>query len=264
MLARITIRLAQLPLQLTICTAFSLLTGAVIYFNEWSKVDLSTLDRSTFITALSAIATLIALFCSLSIAWILFISQQAKGERLTTYDLFKSRLLEVRQWLVNLPESPSRNTCLALAYELDMLELSDLPLVERGKEYLDFCEEIEDGLNSSNIERRNFFMNAVTHFAYIDSLLNRIGIISIRQVLMRLFIETLAKGVVLVGFSVLILIASLLWYNPLLKIVFVIASSFIAVGASLLLFEVWVDLRRHYDDELDFVGSSTEEDQAHL
>lgn len=259
---RVMIRLTRLPLQVTICTTISALTGIVIYFNEWSHVDLLSLDRSTFITALSAIATLIALFCSLSIAWILFISQQAKGERLAAYDLMKSKLSEVRQWLLNQPESAGRETCLALAFELDMLELSDLPSIGLEKEqvHVDYCEALAKGLESSDVEERNFFLVSTTHFVYIESLLNRIGIISIRQILARLFIDTLAKGVTLVGLSVLILIASLLWFTPFLKNIFVIASSFIAVGSSLLLLEVWVDLRRHYDDELDFIASSKTDD----
>ncbi|MFG0765692.1 hypothetical protein ACF8Q9_02200 [Pseudomonas sp. TYF_15] len=256
MLPLIMIKLTRLPIQLTICTTISTLTGLAIYFHEWSQVDLSTLDRSTFITALSATATLVALFCSLSIAWILFISQQAKGERLAAFDLLKSRLLDVQQWLLNLPKSDGRDTCLALAYEYSMLELSELPLIERGQEHEDYCEAVAAGLESSDINTREFFLNSLAHFSYIDSLLNRIGIISIRQILMRVFIETLAKGVSLVGFSVLILIASLLWYTPFLKNIFVVASTFIAIGSSLLLLEVWVDLRRHYDDELDFVESS--------
>lgn len=262
MLPRIMFRLTRLPLQLTICTAFSASVGVTIYFNEWSHVDLLTLDRSTFITALSAIATLIALFCSLSIAWILFISQQVKGERLAAYDLLKSKLSELRQWLLSQPESVGREACLALAFELDMLELSDLPSIglEKEPEHVAYCDALAEGLESSDFEERKFFLISTTHFVYIESLLSRIGIISIRQVLMRLFIETLAKGVALVGLSVLILIASLLWYSPLLKNIFVVASSFIAVGASLLLLEVWVDLRRHYDDELDFTRSSETDD----
>lgn len=258
MLSRTMIRLAQLPLQLTICTTLSVLTGGVIYFSEWTRVDLSSLDRSTFITALSAIATLIALFCSLSIAWILFISQQAKGERLATYDILKSKLSEILQWLHSQPESDAREICLALAYDLDMLELSDLPLVSRDEDqvYIDYCEALAEGLESTDPTERNFYYKSMSYFAYVDSLHNRIGIISIRQILTRVFIDTLAKGVVLVGFSVLILIASLLWFNPAIKNVFVVASSFIAVGSSLLLMEVWVDLRRHYDDELDFIGAA--------
>jgi len=63
-------------------------------------------------------------------------------------------------------------------------------------------------------------------------------------------------SVAIVEFSVLILIASLQWYSPFLKNIFVVASTFIAIGSSRLLLEVWVDLRRHYDDELDFVESS--------
>lgn len=259
MLPRAMFRLTRLPVQLAICTAVASLAQLAIYQGRWSCADLTSLDRSTFITALSTVATLVALFCSLSIAWILFISQQSKGERLAAYDLMKSRLLEVQRWLLSLPHSDDREIFLSLAYELDRLDLSDLPQTDRGPEYTEYCEALETGLDSDDAERRIFYLISGTHFGYIESLLNRIGLVSIRQIVTHRFITTLGKGVVLVGFSVLVLIASLLWYNELVKPAFVISATFIAVGSALLLVEVWVDLRRHYDDDIDFIEPSDTE-----
>jgi len=256
MLPRAIFRLTRLPAQLAICTAVAALVELAIYYGRWSGADLTALDRSTFITALGTVATLVALFCSLSIAWILFVSQQSKGERLAAYDLMKSRLLEAQRWLLSLPETEDRETCLSLAYELDKLDLSDLPQTDRGPEYAAYCEALDAGLDSNNTERRIFYLISSTHFGYIESLLNRIGLVSIQQLIARLFIDTLAKGVALVGLSVLVLTASLLWYDESLKPTFVIASTFIAVGSTLLLVEVLVDLRRYYDDEIDFIESS--------
>ncbi|WP_313074529.1 hypothetical protein [Melaminivora sp.] len=230
-----------------------------IYYGSWSGADLTSLDRSTFITALGTVATLVALFCSLSVAWILFVSQQSKGERLVAYDLMKSRLLEAQRGLLSLPQTEDRETCLSLAYELDKLDLSDLPQTDRGPEYAEYCDALDSGLDSDNAERRAFYLISSTHFGYIESLLNRIGLVAIQQLVTRLFIDTLAKGVALVGLSVLVLIASLLWYDERLKPTFVVASIFIAVGSALLLVEVWVDLRRYYDDNIDFIESSETE-----
>lgn len=259
MLPLTLLRLTRLPVQLAICTAVAALAQLAIYYGRWSCTDLTSLDRSAFITALSAVATLVALFCSLSIAWILFVSQQSKSERLAAYDLMKSRLLEVQQWLLSLPPNDDHEICLALAYELDKLDLSDLPQTDLGPEYAEYSEALEAGLDSDNLERRVFYLISSTHFGYIESLLNRIGLVSIRQLITRLFIETLAKGVALVGLAVLVLVASLLWYNESVRPAFVITSTFIAVGSALLLAEVWVDLRRYYDDDIDFIESSNAE-----
>ena len=257
MIPRPLLRLTQLPAQLAICAAIACLADIAIYFGKWSGADLASLDRSTFITALSAVATLVALFCSLSVAWILFVSQQSKSERLAAYDLMKSRLLEVQRWLLSLPLSNDRELCLSLAYELDKFRLSDLPLTDLGTEYADYCEALDAGLDSEDDDRRRLYLVSSTHFGYIESLLSRIGLVSIRQIVTRVFIDTLAKGVALVGLSVLILIASLLWYNETIKPAFIVVAIAVATGSGLLLLEVWVDLLRYYEDDIDFVESST-------
>jgi len=253
MLPRPILKLTQLPAQVAICAIAAILADVAIYHGHWTGADIAGLDRSTFIGALSAVATLVALFCSLSIAWILFVSQQAKAERLTTYDQFKASLREVKNWLHSLEASSDREICLSLAYELDKLELPDLPQTDLGLEYTSYCEALDDGLSSEDAERREFYFRTATHFSYIESLLNRIGIISIRQIITRVFIDTLAKGVALVALSVLVLVISFLWFSEPVKPALVMSAAFIGVGATLLLLEVWVDLRRHYDDELDFI-----------
>lgn len=235
-----------------------MLANVAIYYGNWTGADLASLDRATFITALSAVATLVALFCSLSIAWILFVSQQSKSERLAAYDLMKLRLLEIQRWLLGLPVSNERDTCLSLAYELDKLELSDLPQTDRGPEYAAYCAALDEGLESDDSDVRTFYLISSTHFGYIEGLLNRIGLVSIRQLVTHLFINTLAKGVALVSLAVAVLIAALLCYNEAMKPTFVVAATFIAVGSALLLAEVWVDLRRYYDDDIDFIETSAE------
>lgn len=250
---RALLKLTQLPAQVAICAIAAVLADVAIYHGRWTGAEIAGLDRSTFIGALSAVATLVALFCSLSIAWILFVSQQSKSERITTYDLFKSSLREAKGWLHSLEASDDREVCLSLAYELDKLEMSDLPQTDLGPTYEAYCKALDAGLSSEDEEQREFFFRTTTHFTYIESLLNRIGIISIRQLITRLFIDTLAKGVSLVALSVLVLVASFLWFSDAVKPAMVMSATFIAVGASLLLLEVWVDLRRYYDDELDFI-----------
>lgn len=248
-------RLTRLPVQISICTAVACLADVAIYYGRWTGADLISLDRATFITALSAVATLVALFCSLSVAWILFVSQQSKSERLASYDLMKSRLLEVQRWLLSLPQSSDRELCLSLAYALDKLDLSDLPQTDLGTEYKEYCAALDAGLDSEDDDKRIFYLISSTHFGYIESLLSRIGLVSIRQIITRVFIDTLAKGVALVGLAVLVLIASLLWYNELVKPALIVASIAIATGSGLLLLEVWGDLRRYYEDDIDFIES---------
>jgi len=246
----------QLKYQLPIAALGVAAIAACVFQPQLSGVDLSSLDRSTLITSIAAIASIIALFCSLSIAWILFISQQNKSERVTAYDLLKERLLEAQKWLFSQPNSEERELCLALVFELDKLDMSDIPQTDRGDEYREYANTLESGLDSKNDEQKLFYLTSIIYFGYIEHLLNRIGLISIRQVISRAFIETLAKGIFLVCFAVLILVTSTFWYGDATKPWLVLTTSFTGIGALLLLFEVWVDMRRNYEEELDFIESS--------
>lgn len=246
-------RLTQLKWQIAIASVPVGTTALILLFPQSSRIDLGSLDRSTFITILSAIATILALFCSLSIAWILFVSQQNKSERIAAYDILKSRLFEAQHWLLTQPDNEDRTTCLSLAYELDKLDLSDLPQTDQGEEYDAYCESLIDGLDSGDQARREFFLVSSTHFGYIEHLLNRVGLIAIRQIITKLFIDTLVKGVSLVAVAVVALLVSMLWFNEFVEPSLVLATVFCGVASVLLLLEVWIDLRRHYDEELGFI-----------
>jgi hypothetical protein len=246
-------KLTQLKWQLVVTALPISMLALCLHFPHQSRIDLSSLDRSTFITALSTLATILAIFCPLSIAWILFVSQQNKAERVTAYDLMESRLFETLRWLLSQRESADRFICLSLAFELDKLDLSDLPQTGWGDEFREYTEALESGLNDNDCDRREFFVISSTHFGYIEHLLNRLGLISIRQIIAELFIDTLAKGVGLVAITVFTLVASTLWYSDKYKPLFVLITSFCGIGATLLLFEVWIDLRRHYEEDLDFI-----------
>lgn len=255
---RYLIRLCRTHVQFVVCSVMTLLVALMIRYGSFVGVGLSGLDRSVFISVLGVVATVVTLFCSLSVAWILFVTQQVKSERLQSYDLMKSKLNEVLNWLHSLPPSSDRDVCIDHAYAIDELSLSDMPRRGETDECEAYCDALASGLASVDPERFSFFRATYSHFSYIESLMNRIGLGAVRQVISSVFIQTLAKGVFLVGVSVVSLISSLLWYSECLIPLFVCVLTFIGVGSCLLLVDVWVQLRRNYDDELDFVEKSDE------
>lgn len=263
MTLRSLLRFTRLPSQATACLVVGACAQMIIYYGSITGADITSLDRSTFITALSAVATLVALFCSLSIAWILFVSQQAKAERVSAYDIMKSRILEAHRWLIDEPISDRREICLALLFELDKMQMSDLPQKNLGPAYpayMAYCDALDEGMCSEDQEERDFWFISTTHFVYIESLLSRIGLVSIRQIITRTFIDTLAKGVSLVAASAFVLMAAMLWYCDAIKPTLVLSTIFVATGAALLMLEIWVDLLRYYDDDLDFIQRDQESD----
>lgn len=251
------------PLLYRICTklkfqgpfaiAVTVLLAVATSHSQLSGVDLTSLDRSTFITYLSAVASILALFCSLSVAWILFIAQQNKSERIATYDLLKARLSQAQQWLLEQPNSEDRELCLSLVYELDKHDMSDLPQTDLGVEYRAYATALDDAFGGEDSDRYRFYSISAHHFSYIEQLLNRIGLVSIRQIITRFFLDTLAKGIALVVLALLTLIAASMWYSEAIKPWFVLSAALVAIGSAILLIEVAVDIRRHYNEELDFI-----------
>jgi hypothetical protein len=194
-------------------------------------------------------------------AWILSVSQQNKGERLATFDRLKSHLLETRQWLLTQRKTKDREICLALVFELDKFDLSDLPQTNLGDIFQEYTDALEQGTDSDNERRRVFYLTSATYFSYIENLMSRIGLVSIRQIISGLFIDTLAKGVFVVSLAVITLITSYFWFGDLTKPWLVLLASFCGISTILLLIEIWIDMRRYYDEELDFIDRSNEEEE---
>jgi predicted membrane protein len=96
---------------------------------------------------------------------------------------------------------------------------------------------------------------------YIEQLLNRIGMVAIRQIIMKCFIDTLAKGVGIICLSITALIASLVWYTEGTRPAFVLAGAFCGVFSILLFYEFCCDMYREYDEELEFVGEADDEQE---
>ncbi len=250
-------RLTQLKFQLPLCVLVTALVGVWIWIAPSTVVDLTSLDRSTFITSLAAISSILALFCSISIAFVLFVSQAYRSERITAYDAFKFRLLETQRWLLAQPDSKDRNTCLSAVFELDKFDITDLPTRNRGNEYRHYTAALKSGLDMP--ERVSLLQTSVIYFGYIEQLLNRIGLLAIRQIIARHFIDTLTKGVGIICIDVADLLTATIVYDSITKNLLVIISTFCGVASILLFYEFCVNIYRYYNEELDFIEKPSDE-----
>lgn len=246
-------RLTYLSWQLPISVMAALIVAACLWWAPLTGANVSEVDRATFITLLTGVASILALFCSISIAFVLFISQSNRAERIAAYDLFKSRLNETRAWLLDQGHSEYRELCLSLAFELDKHDLADLPQTDWGDEYRTYCQALAEGLKSKDKEQRTFWLISSTHFGYIEHLLTRIGLIAVRQIVSKRFIDTLTKGVGVICVSVATLLISAVWYSGGVKLVLIAVATFCSVAAILLFYEFCLDMYREYDEELEFV-----------
>lgn len=212
---------------------------------------LAGIDKATYITFVSGLATVVALFCSVSFGFILYFLQSNRAERLTTYAELKNRLFAFQTWLLSLPESEERDLCMAMVFELEKLDLSDLPQTDYGKEYKAYTDALDIGLETSG--KREFYLTSVLYSGYVEQLLSRIGIVSIKQVITESFLDTLAKRLWLVVLMIALLFAALIWLDPTTAHIFVSLSLLVSLLAILLFAEFGRDLYRHANEELDFI-----------
>lgn len=252
-------RLTYLRWQIPISATAALIVAACLWWAPLTGANVSDVDRATLITLLTGVASMLALFCSISIAFVLFISQSNRAERIAAYDLFKSRLNETRAWLLNQSHSEHREVCLSLAFEFDKHDLADLPQTDWGDEYRGYCKALAEGLKTKDNAQRTFWLISSTHFGYIEHLLSRIALIAVRQIVAKRFIDTLTKGVGVICISVVTLLTSAAWYSEGAKLAFIAVATFCSVAAILLFYEFCLDMYREYDEELEFVDRDGKE-----
>lgn len=214
------------------------------------------------LASLSTITSVLALLCSISIAFVLFVSQANRTERVAAYDAFKVRLLETQQWLLTKEKSKDRETCLSLVFELDKLDITDLPTTDRGNEYRHYTAALKSGLNDNRAGRRPLLLESVAYFGYLDHLLDRIGVVAIGQIISRGFIHTLAKGAGVTCLGIIGLLAATLCYGNTTRLVVVLLIIFCGVASILLLYEICATLYRYDDEQLDFIEQEPKETSA--
>ena len=88
---------------------------------------------------LSALATIVALFCSVSFGFVLFFMQSNRSERLSTYAKLNRDCSS--STLASFPPGKQRQRiAMAMVFELEKLDISDLPQTDYGDEYKAYAE----------------------------------------------------------------------------------------------------------------------------
>jgi len=246
-----------LPWQLLISATLSGIFGVWLFLCGIGQSHFADLDRSTYITFMSGLATIVALFCSVSFGFVLFFMQSNRSERLSTYSELKSRLFAFHTWLLSLSKSKDTEICKAMVFELEKLDITDLPQTDYGEEYNAYIEALDVSLEDP--ERRQFYVNSFFYSCYIEQLLSRMGIVSIKQMITRFFLDTLSKGLALVAGMIALLFTALVWFRADTKLYFVSIALFFSLMAMLLFMEFSYEMYRHANEELDFVGKSMDE-----
>ena len=140
---------------------------------------------------------------------------------------------------------------MSMAFELSKHDLSDLPRTDYGDEYNAYLSALEIGLQDAG--SRQFYLISTLYTGYIEQLLSRIGVVSIRQILTEIFVDTLMKGVALVGGLIATLVVALVSFDERTRSLLVLSAIFFAFMAILLFVEFAIAVYRRQREELDFV-----------
>lgn len=145
---------------------------------------------------------------------------------------------------------------MSLLWEIDKIQLADVPCFNSFPEYEDYCAALAYALDSDDREARHLFQRSSFYIARLEELMSRFGITAIQLIRLKWFIDALAKGFLIVSGCVLVLLCSLVYFADDAKPLYVLLASFLSAGTILVLLEVWVDLMREYEEELTFVQKS--------
>ena len=245
--------LTQLKWQLVV-TVFSLAGFLTIYYSTsiwYSSFD--DMGKGNFISYMTGLASILALFCSVSFGFVIHYIQSNRAERLSVFSEFKSRLFDFDSFVSAQSNGHDKDVCKSLIFELNKYDISDLPQTDYGKEYRIYAKTLEVALESSSKNRREFYLYTSMHMGYIEQLLNRLGLVAISQILTKLFVNTLAKGIFLVSLMILFLFMASIFYSDDLIPTFFSGALFFSIMTVFVFTELVVDLYRNVDEELDFV-----------
>lgn len=246
--------LTQLKWQLVV-TVFSLVGFLSVYYstNIWYS-SFDDMGKGNFISYMTGLASILALFCSVSFGFVIHYIQSNRAERLSVFSEFKSRLFEFDNFISAQSNIYDKDVCKSLIFELSKYDISDLPQTDYGQEYRIYAKTLEKALESSNKNKRRFYLNSSMHMGYIEQLLGRLGLIAIRQILTKLFVDTLTKGIFLVSLMILFLFMASIFYSSELIPTFFSGALFFSIMTNFVFAELIVDLYRNTDEELDFVN----------
>jgi|TARA_R110000851_G_scaffold108876_1_gene230577 hypothetical protein len=257
---KLLLYLSRFHWQVIVSVLIAAIFWAWLMLCDAGQASLAKLEISNYISVVTGLASIVALFCSVSFGFVLFQIQSAKSERLGAYSELKARLHSFHSWLSSLEDSVEKDICMAMVFELEKLDLVDIPLTDYGQEYQEYIKAMDEGLG--NKDKREFYLTSILYSGYIEQLLSRLGVISIRQIITKSFLDTLSKGFGLVGGLVLLLFISLVAFDSSIKAYIFSAAVFFCSGTLLLFLEFSYDVYRQYQEEIDFVGPDSESDSS--
>ena len=235
----------QLPISIYIAIAVFL----AIKYGEHAGEIVIAIEKSDYLSFTGGLATILALFCSVSFGYLLHHIENAKSERQNTLNLLFTELAAFKEFVYRTEESEFNLVCEKFVLAYEQLDSSDFPLLQ----YLSEHEEFGDCLNDDTYRNCRIIRQASSYVLKIESINERINFIAIKQIISKLALNTLGKGVVLVALLVSVYLLSLLTYTQTNQIAFVSIHIFSVLMTTMVFAEFVLSMSRFMDEELEFV-----------
>ncbi|EIJ2226083.1 hypothetical protein LIA61_004637 [Vibrio parahaemolyticus] len=231
----------QLPLAMYSAVSFYLYIKSNGVVVDLSKGDL--------LSYTAGMATILALFCSVSFGFVLHHIQNSKSERLDALNHLSNEINRLKDSVYQESESSITFECERLIAAYEEIESFDYPLIEYPDEHIAFGNALSVELVSDS----RFLRKATSCILNIENINTRLQVIAVKQITSRIALYTLTKGVFLVSMLICLYFAALVGFNADYISTFISLQLFCTIMTVFVFVEFTKDMRRFMDDELEFV-----------
>ncbi|HHF3044368.1 TPA: hypothetical protein ACPJ0Y_004535 [Vibrio diabolicus] len=202
-------------------------------------------SKGDLLSYTAGMATILALFCSVSFGFVLHHIQNSKSERLDALNHLSNEINRLKDSVYQENESPFTFECERLIAAYEEIESFDYPLIEYPDEHIAFGNALSVELVSDS----RFLRRASSYILNIENINTRLQVIAVKQISSRIALYTLTKGVFLVSMLLCLYFSALVSYIS----AFISTQLFCTIMTVFMFVEFTKDMRRFMDDELEFV-----------
>lgn len=237
---KILVAFLKAPGQLILSFLACIFIYVIAFFSKY-KINIFFTEQSEFTMYIGILSSILALVSTISFGFLLYFIQNTSSDRSRVFSNLKSFIHDFDKYINSIPEQnililESRK----VAEVLVKLRLTDIP--EFNRSWGDNLKEVTRILN----EGPNYYSEKVLFYLQeIETYLNELGIIYVRQVVSELFMRTVIKCFVTLSAMIILLVISLVNYNDLSKYVFFSFGLFFGFLCSLFFIEISIHVFRH-------------------
>lgn len=224
------------------------LINKFVCYKGFSEIDLRTTNQ-----ILTSIGSIIALLTSVAFAFIVFFANQTNNHKHDLFFKFKSMLFDLDRFLRDYkPKLKIVQQTQAVSWDLKRLRIQDFPVLDWDAKLSHLLPLLKKG-DSTTSKDPNLSNKILGYLNHIEEIISEIGLLCIRQIISRIFVNLFLKALSLMGILLLTMLAGYLDISDSINIIVSASPIFFAVFECLLLVEIGFYITKESDEWIDFV-----------